>query len=361
MAEGTHVVLVVEDDPGIRGMVSSHLQKRGYAIVEASSAETALTQIRGGGLQYDVALTDVHLPGMSGVELTGLLLATSPLSPIIVITGDDDARLARRALTEGATGYLLKPFELFELDAALAQAVSVLELVETTKTLARAQARYLDDWGEPGGSLPRFWLQLGDEKSGAGEGHGARVVSVALLLAKQLDGALAATDREVLRIAARTHEIGRLLAGGEGREVATRSAQLLGDLAFDDRVCDLVRLAAEPWSPGLPLTARVLALADWLDHGAVLRAREAQPDADPGDAIRDTVDAVLKAAGESCDPDLARLLEENRERVESMWVLQRQAPPAGRPVQSGTYWPAEKLTAPLPPSPSPSPSPLPGA
>ncbi len=322
--ERRHTVLVVEDDIGVREMVSAHLRRKGYEVVAVSSAEAVLEKIRGGDLDYDVALTDVHLPGMSGVELNRLLLATSPLSPIIVITGDDNADLARRALQDGAAGYLLKPFELFELDAALAQSVSMLQLVETTEALARSQSRDLDDWGELGGSLPRAWLHLGDEKSGAGRGHGARVVSVALLLAKQMGDAFSSTDREVMRTAARTHEMGRLVGGGGPREVAKRSARLLSDLGFDERVCELVRQSAEPWSPGLPLRARVLALADRLDHMAVLRAQELGPDADPAAPVQGAVDAVLQGAGDTFDPEAARRLEASRERVESMWVLQRQ-------------------------------------
>ncbi len=325
-----HTVLVVEDDPGVRELVSSHLRKKGYVAVTAESAEEVLDSLRSGELTYDVALTDVHLPGMMGVELNRLLLATAPLKPIIVITGDDDAELARRALQDGATGYLLKPFELFELDAALAQAVSMLELVEATETLARSQAQHLDEWGELGGSLPRAWLQLGDEKSGAGAGHGSRVVSVAMLLAKKLGDALSLTDREVLRTGARTHEIGRLVGSGGGpREIATRSAKLLGDLGFDERVSELVRQGAEPWSPGLPLRTRVFSLADRLDHSAVRRAAETHPDADADEPIGAAVDDVIAAAGDTSDPELARLLEASRERVESMWVLQRQAEQVG--------------------------------
>ena len=317
-------MLVVEDDDSARELIATHLRRERYEVETASSAESVLNRIRDRTLDYDVALTDVHLPGMSGVELNRLLLATNPLSPIIVITGDDDANLARRALKEGASGYLLKPFELFELDAALTQAISQLELVETTETLARSQSQNLNDWSELGGSLPRSWLYLGDERSGAGSGHGARVVSTAVLLAKELDDEIDATGREVLRTAARAHEIGRLISGGGRREVATRSSRLLRDLGFDERVCELVRQAAEPWSPGLPLRARLLSLADRLDHAAVRRAEEAPPSAEPDTAIHGAVDAVIAGAGETSDPVLADLLEESRERIESMWVLQRQ-------------------------------------
>ena len=321
---GSHTVLVVEDDAAVRSMVESHLRKRRFNVRAVGSAEAVIADLREQTLEYDFALVDVHLPGMSGVELSRLLLATRPLNAVLIITGDDDAALAREALEGGATGYLLKPFQLFELDAAVSQAASMNDLVETTEALARAQSQGLDDWGEAGGSLPRSWLHVGDEQSGAGAGHGARVVSVAGLLAKKLGDRMESHGRELLRTAARTHEIGRLTGAGSRPQVARRTAQLLDDLGFDSGVCELVREAAEPWSPGLPLAARVLALADSLDHDAVHQlTRGAEPD----DAISTAIDDVLEGAGERYDPDVARLLGEQREQVESMWVLQRQVAP----------------------------------
>ncbi len=321
-----HRVLVVEDDPGVRQIMESHLTKRRFDVRSVGSGESLLSALRDRKLDYDLALVDVHLPGMSGVALTRLLLAARPLSAVIVITGDDDAVLGREALSAGATGYLLKPFQLFELDAAVSQAISMGELVEATQTLARAQSAGLNDWGESGGSLPRSWLHVGDEQSGAGAGHGARVVSVAGLLAKKAgEDALDAKGRDLLRTAARTHEIGRLTGAGGRQQVAQRSARLLEDLGFDRGVCEIVRQSAEDWSPGLPLTARVLALADGLDHEASRRAAEGQ---EADDAIRESVDAIIGASGDGYDPGLAELLSAQREQVESMWVLQRQVVPA---------------------------------
>lgn len=316
--------LVVEDDAGVRGLVRTHLTGLGFGVEAVESAEEVLASIRDHTLGYDLALVDVHLPGMQGVELTRLLLATQPLSPVLVITGDADEAVARAALSSGASGYLLKPFQLFELEAAVSQAVSMLDLVETTETLARSQAGGLDDWGEAGGLLPRSWLHVGDEQSGAGNGHGARVVSIGGLLAKKLgDDAIDARERELLRIAARTHEIGRLTGGGSSPRIAKRSAQLLADLGFDAGVCETVRQAVEPWSPGLPLGARLLGLADRLDHEAVRRSAGAEPDA----AIREAVDVMVRESGDRVDPELVALLVAERERVESMWVLQRQVSP----------------------------------
>lgn len=322
-----HRVLLVEDDGRVRELVATHLSRQRFEVQAVESAEEVLELLRDGGLAYDLCLVDLHLPGISGLELSRLLLATAPLKPVTLITGDDDENAAREALSQGVTGYLLKPFELFELDATLSQAVSILELVEATETLARAQAETLDDWGEAGGMLPRSWLHIGDERSGAGAGHGARVVSIAGVLAKAIGASLDGHAREVLRTAARTHEIGRLLGGAGAAEVAGRSAQLLDNLGFDPAVGEVVRDAAVAWSPGLPLAARILALADRLDHEAVGRCRLG---AEETDAIRGALDSALAAAGQATDPGLADILSRQRDSLESMWVLQRQVEtPAG--------------------------------
>lgn len=315
-------VLVVEDDEAVRSIVETHLRKRRFRVRAVSSAEEVLTDLRDRKLDYDLALVDVHLPAMSGVELSRLLLAARPLSAVLIITGDDDAGLAREALSGGATGYLLKPFQLFELDAAVSQAVSMRDLVETTETLARSQSQGLNDWGESGGSLPRSWLHVGDEQSGAGTGHGARVVSIAGLLAKKLgDERINSRERDLLRTAARTHEIGRITGGGSPAQVARRTAQLLEDLGFDGGVCEIVRQAVEPWSPGLPLSVRLLAVADALDHDAVRRESEGE---EAPAAIRAAIEALEARTGDAYDPTVMQFLLGQREQVESMWVLQRQ-------------------------------------
>jgi CheY-like chemotaxis protein len=325
-AAGRRRLLLVEDDVSLRDLVGEHLRRGGFDVVETGASEEVLQLFQQGKLDYDVALVDAHLPGMSGVDLTRLLLAVSPLRPVLMMTGDDDAGLARRALGYGAAGYLLKPFQMFELDAALAQGVAMLDLVETTAVLARSQAEQLEDWGEAGGLLPRAWLWLGDEHSGAGSGHGSRVVTVAGLLARAVDAEISSRDLEILRTAARTHEMGRLLGPGGGAGVARRTAELLNDLGFDREVGDLVRQAAEPWSPGLSLGARILAVADRLDHEAVQRSECA---VEPCVAIAAAIDAVIATAGVATDPGIVELLGAHRESLESVWVMQqRQRVPA---------------------------------
>jgi DNA-binding response OmpR family regulator len=114
-------VLVVEDDAMVRGLLTRHLRREGYEVSEASDAETVINDLD--TTDYDVVLADVHLPGQSGVEMVRQMKSTEVEPAVVFVTGDADEKLARTALEEGAAGYLMKPFEFFELDAVLRSAL----------------------------------------------------------------------------------------------------------------------------------------------------------------------------------------------------------------------------------------------
>ena len=116
---GARRILVIEDDASVRQLMAKHFRRHGYEVTEAEDASAAIALTRGRS-KFDLILTDVHLPDDSGVELARRIHAESPMAPIIFVTGDPDEGLAREALeTEGAAGYLVKPFRLFELDAVV--------------------------------------------------------------------------------------------------------------------------------------------------------------------------------------------------------------------------------------------------
>jgi DNA-binding response OmpR family regulator len=115
----TNRILVVEDDPSIRKLVTSHFRRCGFEVEYAIAAEEVASDER-----YDVVLTDVHLPGQSGIDLARRIHAAWPEQAVVFMTGDADPMVARAALADGTSGYLLKPFELFELDAAVNMAVT---------------------------------------------------------------------------------------------------------------------------------------------------------------------------------------------------------------------------------------------
>jgi DNA-binding NtrC family response regulator len=123
-------ILIVEDDASIRRLMTRHFQKRGFEVEQAGAAEEVLDRFVG-MQQFDVVVTDVHLPGESGVDLARRLHVQRPDQPIVFMTGDSDAKIAREALADGAAGYLLKPFEFFELDAVVNQAVQRKQRVGT--------------------------------------------------------------------------------------------------------------------------------------------------------------------------------------------------------------------------------------
>lgn len=129
MSEATSPkVLVVEDDPAMRALLSRQLRRKGFEVSEAGDAETVLNQASAGS-GYDLVVADVHLPGQSGVELARHLRKGDADSRVVFVTGDHDESLAREAMNEGAAGYLLKPFEFFELEAVVRSALKPVQTI----------------------------------------------------------------------------------------------------------------------------------------------------------------------------------------------------------------------------------------
>ena len=110
------VVAVVEDDPGMRKSIERLLRASGYETATFASAEDF---IRNGSENMFALVLDIHLPGMSGIELRHRIVAAGSLLPVIFITAFDDAKLRVEALATGCIDYLHKPFESHRLIEAL--------------------------------------------------------------------------------------------------------------------------------------------------------------------------------------------------------------------------------------------------
>ena len=108
-------VLVVEDDEGLRAMMSTLLSSASYDTVEAGSGEDAIARVA--GRRVDLALLDVDLPGLSGYEVCQRLREQSGSGfPIMFVSGSRVEALDRIAgLLIGADDYLVKPFAPEEL------------------------------------------------------------------------------------------------------------------------------------------------------------------------------------------------------------------------------------------------------
>jgi len=130
-------ILVVEDEPNIRELLSGLLRALGYRLLMAASAEQALDALK--VVSPDLVLTDVHLGAMSGIELCAQLKADPryELMPVVILTavGDLEARVA--GLAAGADDFFTKPVEFVELRTRLAALLRVKTLLSQ---LDRAEA-----------------------------------------------------------------------------------------------------------------------------------------------------------------------------------------------------------------------------
>lgn len=333
-------VLVVDDDSALRETIARQLRRERLYVVTAEDAEVALAQTELGRPPFDVVITDVHLPGKSGLELATTLLERRPTQRIIVVTGDPDAALARDAISRGPVSYLLKPFELFELQAAVNQALSAPRFAPPMPNdVARSQP-------EPTiGTVPAEWLLWVDDRSYAGVGHGDRVARVARIIATSLMPPFTARPLGELEVAAWSHEIG-LLAGPSASpvEMAWRSAEMLMECGSPEGVVLAVRHMHERWDGTggpdrlrefqVPGSSQVLAAADAIDHYS---AAWIQTGMDPDAAADRAVGLVAAQQGTCYNPDVSRAILQGREAIRSICGVVRRAPsePASqRPIRA---------------------------
>ena len=115
-------ILVVDDEKLIRWSVSERLQRDGYQVLSAESGEQALEMIA--ATPPDVMLLDVKLPGIDGVQTLRLALGLHPELAVLMMSAHSTVDVAVEAMKHGAIDFLVKPFPLTALDAAVARALS---------------------------------------------------------------------------------------------------------------------------------------------------------------------------------------------------------------------------------------------
>ncbi|HPQ14712.1 MAG TPA: response regulator, partial [Bryobacteraceae bacterium] len=104
-------ILVVEDEEKLRRVLELQLRSAGFEVEKAGTAEEALRLAD----RADLVLTDVRLPGMSGLELLAAIRRQNMTTPIIVMTAFGTVETAVEAMKAGAADFLLKPFSLDHL------------------------------------------------------------------------------------------------------------------------------------------------------------------------------------------------------------------------------------------------------
>ena len=140
------MILLVDDDVLILGLLGKFLQLAGYEVRIATGGAMALEMLGDSGREPDLALLDVSMPGMSGLELAQSLQADFGV-PFMFLSASDDQAIVRQAADCGAVGYLVKPFDTAHIapaiQAALARAdeIRTLRSNEERLTLALQQGR----------------------------------------------------------------------------------------------------------------------------------------------------------------------------------------------------------------------------
>ena len=120
-------ILLVEDDSAIVTTLRRVLADEGYEVTVEQNGDAGLVRAKEGS--FDVVITDLKLPGLSGLELVRELHASRPRLPILMMTAHGTTETAIEATQSGAYDYLLKPFEIPELLLLVEQAVTASQLM----------------------------------------------------------------------------------------------------------------------------------------------------------------------------------------------------------------------------------------
>jgi DNA-binding NtrC family response regulator len=131
-------VLVVDDEESQRTVLAGFLRKRGYDVVIAASADDALAAAA--AHHVDVVVTDVRMPGLSGVDLLDELRRRNPEVPVVLITAFGTVATAVDAMKRGAADYLTKPIDLGELELVLGRTLERRALESENRELRQALA-----------------------------------------------------------------------------------------------------------------------------------------------------------------------------------------------------------------------------
>jgi response regulator NasT len=142
-ASPRRLILLVDDDSLLLEFISTVLQHAGYDTVKAGSAPEAVQRVQERGADIALALLDISMPGMTGLELAQRLKEHTEV-PFMFLSSVDDADTARQAASHGAVGFVVKPVDAARLlpafEAGLARADEIRQLRRTEVNLNAALA-----------------------------------------------------------------------------------------------------------------------------------------------------------------------------------------------------------------------------
>lgn len=176
-------ILIVDDEPAACAALSAVLTADGHLVRIASEALDALQQVEQSA--PDLVLSDLHMPGMSGLELLRELKRRALLAPVILMTASGATESAVTAMKEGAADYLTKPLNMDELSMVVARALEATRLQKEAaalknqvQELARAEVPVI-----PGASIldfERYAILKTLEATGGSTSKTARLLGISV-------------------------------------------------------------------------------------------------------------------------------------------------------------------------------------
>ena len=267
-------LLLVDDVEGVRNALKECLKFIGYDVTAAASAADALELLR--MQHFDLMLTDQTMPGLSGLELTEIVLAMRPDMPVVLLTGHPDVELAKTSLLRGASDFVTKPVDIKELPIVVER-----NLTRRRMEVARLREREAQVMFEAIKAL----ASAVDAKDPYTARHSERVTRLSLSIGDAIG--LGPEERYVLELSAWMHDVGKIgipdsiltkparLTGAEFAIMKThpvKGAEIVGQIEEFSHVADVIRhhherVDGSGYPDGLigeaiPLNARIIQIAD---------------------------------------------------------------------------------------------------
>jgi len=340
-ADQSTAVLVVDDEEPIRNALQRFLKGINLDSFAAGSGAEALEVLRTNPIA--VMLSDIRMPGMSGIDLVPQALAIVPDLAVVMLSAVNDATTAALCMQRGAMDYLTKPIDLDDLARALQQALRRRDERRATRELDQ---RAREAWERERAKAARLTVatlealvNVMESRDPYLRGHSARVADLAATVAAHLG--LADDVVEAVRLAGRLHDIGKIgsresvlnkqgsLTPEEREHIKQHvliGSQLLAPIEELRPVLGGVRNHHERWDGSgypdglkgeeIPIVARIIGAAEVYD--ALCTSRPYQEKMSPYEAVQ----RMGQMAGSVLDPRVYAALAEVVRRRRSLVFLE---------------------------------------
>jgi response regulator RpfG family c-di-GMP phosphodiesterase len=331
-------VLVVDDDCAVRQLLADGLESFGYRPVMASAIDEAFEIVKRRPLQ--LVLSDIDMPGGSGIDLLKKIKACVPDLDVIMVTGAVDANTAIGAIRQGASDYVTKPFNLDEVQIVVERTLEkrrlILDNQRHQEHLAELVALRTQELVEKNQEVEKLYEELEesyestlqalvtalDFRDNATQGHSYRVVEYATVVAGQMG--VREPELTWIRWGAILHDVGKIgvrdailrkpgkLNDDEWQEMRQHPEmgyRMLKHIPFLEPALDIVlyhqeRYDGKGYPTGLqgkeiPLGARIFAVVDTFDAMTSDRPYRAAL------TIQDACEEIKRCTYTQFDPDVS--------------------------------------------------------